>query len=57
MVLIHIVEVLINAPQILKKGAYIYDEKEFLDYGMALRAVNLGYANESSCDKTNRVWK
>lgn len=40
----------INAPQILKrgKGAYIYDEKEneFLDYGMALRAINLGYANE-----------
>ncbi len=40
----------INAPQILQrgKGAYIYDEngKEFLDYGMALRAVNLGYSNE-----------
>jgi len=40
----------INAPQILKrgKGAYIYDENEnkFLDYGMALRAVNLGYGNE-----------
>ena len=40
----------LNAPQILKrgKGAYIYDENEneFLDYGMALRAVNLGYANE-----------
>lgn len=39
-----------NAPQILKRGkdAYIYDENEneFLDYGMALRAVNLGYANE-----------
>ncbi len=39
-----------NAPQILKngKGAYIYDDKnnKFLDYGMALRAVNLGYANE-----------
>ena len=39
-----------NAPQILKrgKGAYIYDENDnkFLDYGMALRAVNLGYANE-----------
>ncbi|ORI01033.1 glutamate-1-semialdehyde 2,1-aminomutase [Campylobacter concisus] len=39
-----------NAPQILKrgKGAYVYDEngREFLDYGMALRAVNLGYANE-----------
>ncbi len=40
----------VNAPHILKrgKGAYIYDEneKEFLDYGMALRAVNLGYAND-----------
>ena len=40
----------VNAPQILKrgKGAYIYDadENKFLDYGMALRAVNLGYANE-----------
>lgn len=39
-----------NAPQILKrgKGAYIYDlnENEFLDYGMSLRAVNLGYAND-----------
>jgi len=39
-----------NAPQILSrgKGAYIYDSsnKEFLDYGMALRAVNLGYSEE-----------
>jgi glutamate-1-semialdehyde 2,1-aminomutase len=39
-----------NTPQILKRGegAYIYDEKDnkFLDYGMALRAVNLGYANK-----------
>ena len=39
-----------NAPQILKrgKGAYIYDDKDnkYLDYGMALRAVNLGYANK-----------
>lgn len=39
-----------NAPQILKrgKGAYVYDDKEraFLDYGMALRAVCLGYADE-----------
>ena len=39
-----------NAPQIFKRGkdAYLYDvnEKEFLDYGMALRAVNLGYAND-----------
>jgi glutamate-1-semialdehyde 2,1-aminomutase len=39
-----------NAPQILKrgKGAYVYDvnDNKFLDYGMALRAVNIGYANE-----------
>jgi glutamate-1-semialdehyde 2,1-aminomutase len=39
-----------NAPQILKrgKGAYVYDDQDnkYLDYGMALRAVNLGYANE-----------
>lgn len=40
-----------NAPQILRrgKGAYIYDdqENEFLDYGMALRAVSLGYAEDA----------
>jgi glutamate-1-semialdehyde 2,1-aminomutase len=40
-----------NAPQILKggKGAYVYDDKglELLDYGMALRAVSLGYAEDS----------
>ena len=40
-----------NAPQILKrgKGAYVYDidDNKFLDYGMALRAVHLGYANKS----------
>jgi len=45
----------VNAPQILKRGegAYVYDENEnkFLDYGMALRAVNLGYAN----DKINQA--
>lgn len=39
-----------NAPQILAraKGAYTWDDKgnKFLDYGMALRAVTLGYANE-----------
>lgn len=37
-----------NAPQILKRGerAYVFDPegKRYLDYGMALRAVNLGYA-------------
>lgn len=40
----------INAPQILTrgKGAYIFDPegKKYLDYGMALRAVNLGYAED-----------
>lgn len=39
-----------NAPEILKrgKGAYVYDPEEnaFLDYGMALRAVCIGYADE-----------
>lgn len=40
----------LNAPQILTrgKGAYIFDpeENKYLDYGMALRAVNLGYAED-----------
>ncbi|RJX30696.1 MAG: glutamate-1-semialdehyde 2,1-aminomutase [Oxalobacter sp.] len=43
----------INAPHILVsgKGAYIQaqDGRKFLDYGMALRAVNIGYA-ESEID-------
>ena len=40
-----------NAPQILSsgQGAYVFDPegKRYLDYGMALRAVNIGYAEES----------
>lgn len=40
----------LNAPQILThgKGAYIFDPdgNKYLDYGMALRAVNLGYAED-----------
>jgi len=40
-----------NAPQILARGlgAYSFDPdgNKFLDYGMALRAVNIGYADES----------
>ena len=47
-----------NAPQIFKRGegAYIYDanENKFLDYGMALRAVHLGYANK---DVNNAAFK
>ncbi len=39
-----------NAPQIMArgKGAYTYDPngREYLDYGMALRAVNIGYAED-----------
>jgi glutamate-1-semialdehyde 2,1-aminomutase len=39
-----------NAPQILThgKGAYVWDPngKRYLDYGMGLRSVILGYANE-----------
>lgn len=39
-----------NAPQILDrgKGAYVYDshDRRFLDYGMALRAVTIGYAED-----------
>jgi glutamate-1-semialdehyde 2,1-aminomutase len=38
----------VNAPQILArgKGAYVYDDENkcYLDYGMALRAVSIGYA-------------
>jgi glutamate-1-semialdehyde 2,1-aminomutase len=37
-----------NAPEILSggRGAYVFDaeKKSYLDYGMALRAVNIGYA-------------
>ena len=37
-----------NAPQILTRGegAYVFDpeDKKYVDYGMALRAVNIGYA-------------
>lgn len=40
----------LNAPSILErgKGAYVWDPegKKYLDYGMALRAVTLGYADE-----------
>lgn len=40
----------VNAPQILTrgKGSYIYepDGTKYLDYGMALRAVNIGYAED-----------
>jgi glutamate-1-semialdehyde 2,1-aminomutase len=39
-----------NAPSILEKGegAYVYDPdgNKYLDYGMGLRSVNIGYGNE-----------
>ncbi len=40
-----------NAPQILSrgKGAFVFDahENRFLDYGMGLRSVNVGYAEDA----------
>ena len=51
-----------NAPEILKrgKGSYIWDPKnnKYLDYGMGLRAVTLGYSN-SKINKAaiNQIWK
>lgn len=43
-----------NAPEILEygKGCYVFDTEgnKFLDYGMALRAVNIGYS-EKTIDK------
>ena len=39
-----------NAPAILDrgKGVYIYDQKnnKYLDYGMGLRSVNIGYSEK-----------
>ena len=39
-----------NAPSILEKGegAYVYDPDgvKYLDYGMGLRSVNIGYGNK-----------
>ena len=41
----------VNAPPILArgKGAYVWDAdgKKFLDYGMGLRAITLGYAHDA----------
>lgn len=43
-----------NAPSILSKGegAYVYDpnENKYLDYGMGLRSVNIGYGNKEVAD-------
>ena len=45
-----------NAPSILVKGegAYVFspDGNSFLDYGMGLRSVNIGYANREIADAT-----
>jgi aminotransferase len=51
-----------NAPQIFERGegAYTYtpDGKEFLDYGMALRAVTLGYAEKTVANAAiKQIWK
>lgn len=43
-----------NAPSILERGegAYVYDpgKKKYLDYGMGLRSVNIGYGNREIAD-------
>lgn len=43
-----------NAPSILERGdgAYVYDPKgnQYLDYGMGLRSVNIGYGNKEVAD-------
>lgn len=43
-----------NAPEILEKGsgAYVWDAdgKQYLDYGMGLRSVNIGYGNKEIAD-------
>lgn len=43
-----------NAPPILSsgRGAYVYDANgdEYLDYGMGLRSVNIGYGNKEVAD-------
>lgn len=51
-----------NAPQILRngKGAYVYDPngEKYLDYGMALRSISIGYAesriNDAAISEINK---
>lgn len=50
-----------NAPQILKRGegAYLYtpEGEKFLDYGMALRAVTLGYGQKDVANAAiQEIW-
>lgn len=50
-----------NAPQLFEKGkgayAYTPEGEEFLDYGMGLRAVTLGYANERVANAAiKQIW-
>jgi glutamate-1-semialdehyde 2,1-aminomutase len=50
-----------NAPQLFKRGegAYLYtpEGEKFLDYGMALRAVTLGYGQKDVADAAIReIW-
>lgn len=48
-----------NAPQILEKGQGVYvwepNGRKFLDYGMALRAVSIGYAEPEINDAAMRA--
>ncbi len=51
----------LNAPQILEKGkgAYVYtpEGEKFLDYGLALRAITLGHAEENVANAAiKQIW-
>lgn len=51
-----------NAPQIFEKGEGTYlftpEGKKFLDYGMALRAITLGYGEKTIADAAiEQIWK
>ncbi len=51
----------LNAPQILEKGkgAYVYtpEGEEFLDYGLALRAITLGHGEENVANAAiKQIW-
>ena len=50
-----------NFPVILKKGSgsYVFDSnnRKFLDYGMGLRSVGIGYANREIINAANKQAK
>ena len=47
-----------NTPAILErgKGVYVYDQNgaKYLDYGMGLRSINIGYSEKKNRSSRNR---